>query len=168
MAIYWPTPDFKGRTFKLCVLTRWDFNFCVRSSPLRGHWAGTARRFSIWETNDRWWRLLEFAKSHPLTLTDSLHPHKLSRAATWHNPDGQVHHHYTFIDLILTAKRFKRSINKANERPFPDADIGSTHDLALTTIKLKLKTKRFTKSPRIRFDLEKQNKHTNRQKKTWK
>ena len=35
MAIYWPTPDFKGRTFKLCVLTRWDFNFCVRSSPLR-------------------------------------------------------------------------------------------------------------------------------------
>ena len=32
MAIYWSTPDFKGRTFKLCVLTRWDFNFCVRSS----------------------------------------------------------------------------------------------------------------------------------------
>ena len=22
--------------FKLCVLTRWDFNFCVCSSPLRG------------------------------------------------------------------------------------------------------------------------------------
>ena len=36
MAIYWPTPGFKGRTFKLCVLTGWDFNFCVRSSPLRG------------------------------------------------------------------------------------------------------------------------------------
>ena len=27
----------KGRTFKLCIITRWDFNFCVRSSPLRGH-----------------------------------------------------------------------------------------------------------------------------------
>ena len=36
MAIYWPIPGFKGRTFKLCVLTRWDFNFCVRCSPLRG------------------------------------------------------------------------------------------------------------------------------------
>ena len=35
MALYWPTPGLKGRTFKLCVLTRWDFNFCVRSSPLR-------------------------------------------------------------------------------------------------------------------------------------
>ena len=38
MAIYWPTPGFKGKMFKLCVLTRWDLNFCVRSSPLRG-WA---------------------------------------------------------------------------------------------------------------------------------
>ena len=36
MAIYWPTPGYKGRTFKLCVLTKWDFNFCIRSSPLRG------------------------------------------------------------------------------------------------------------------------------------
>ena len=35
--IYWSTPGFKGRTFKLCVLTRSDFNFCVRSSPMRGH-----------------------------------------------------------------------------------------------------------------------------------
>ena len=36
MAIYRPTPDLKGRTFKLCILIRWDFNFCVRSSSLRG------------------------------------------------------------------------------------------------------------------------------------
>ena len=40
-------------------------------------------------------------------------------------------------------------------RPFPDADIGSDLDLVLTTIKLKLKTKRFKTSPRIRLDLEK-------------
>ena len=33
MAIYWPTPGIKGRTFKLCVLTRCDFNFRVRSLP---------------------------------------------------------------------------------------------------------------------------------------
>ena len=36
MAIYWPTPGSEGRTVKLCVLIRWDFYFCVRSSPLRG------------------------------------------------------------------------------------------------------------------------------------
>ena len=36
MAVYWPTPGVKGRTFKLCFLIRWDLNFCVRSSHLRG------------------------------------------------------------------------------------------------------------------------------------
>ena len=36
MVIYCPTKGLKGRTFKLCVLTRRDFNFCVRRSPLRG------------------------------------------------------------------------------------------------------------------------------------
>ena len=35
MAISWPTPGFKGRTFKLCVINRWDFHFCVRSFPQR-------------------------------------------------------------------------------------------------------------------------------------
>ena len=36
VAIYRPTPGFKGRPFKLSILTRWDFNFCVRRSLLRG------------------------------------------------------------------------------------------------------------------------------------
>ena len=30
------TSGYKGRTFKLCVLTRCDFNFCIRNSPLQG------------------------------------------------------------------------------------------------------------------------------------
>ena len=36
LAIFWPGPGFKGRTFQLCVLNRFDFNFCVRGSQLRG------------------------------------------------------------------------------------------------------------------------------------
>ena len=39
VAVHWPTPGFKGTSFKLCVLNRWDFNFCVRSSPLRRAWS---------------------------------------------------------------------------------------------------------------------------------
>ena len=27
----------KRRTFKLCILNRWDFNFCIHSSPLLGY-----------------------------------------------------------------------------------------------------------------------------------
>ena len=41
MAIYWPTPEFKRRLFKLCVLSRWDFTFCVRTS-LPTDWSWTA------------------------------------------------------------------------------------------------------------------------------
>ena len=55
----------------------------------------------------------------------------------------------------MTSQRFKSSINKANTRSFPGADIGRDHDFVLTTIKLKLKNKRFMKSPRIRIDPEK-------------
>ena len=66
--------------------------------------------------------------------------------------EAQVHNQKGFI---LTPQRFKSSIKEANTRSFPGADIGSDHDLVPTTIKLKLKTKRFTKSPRIRFDLKK-------------
>ena len=77
--------------------------------------------------------------------------HKLSTTESWHAPNGQVRNQ---IGVILTSQRFKSSINKANTRSFPDADIGSDHDLLITTIKMNLKTKRFTKSPRIRFDLE--------------
>ena len=43
IAMYWPTPAFKGRTFKLCDLARWNFNFCVHSSPLRDY------RENIWQ-----------------------------------------------------------------------------------------------------------------------
>ena len=52
-------------------------------------------------------------------------------------------------------QRLTSSINKANTRSFPCADIGSDQNLVLTTTKLKLKIKRFAKSPRIRSDLKK-------------
>ena len=58
-------------------------------------------------------------------------------------------------EVWVLIQHFKSSINQARTRSFPGADIGSEYDLMLTIIKLKLKTKHFTKSPRIRFDLEK-------------
>ena len=63
----------------------------------------------------------------------------------------QVHNQ---IDFTLTHQRFKSRHNKAKTSSL-SADIGSDRDVVLTTIKLKLKTKHFTESSRIRFDLEK-------------
>ncbi|XP_076436542.1 uncharacterized protein LOC143276040 [Babylonia areolata] len=133
------------------LIVQGDWNAKVGPDAYQ-NWAGTTGKFGIGETNDRGLRLLEFAKSHRLTLTNTLHPHKLSRNATWHSPNGQVHNQ---IDFILTPQCYKSSINKANTRTFPGADIGSDHDLVLATFKLKLKCKRCPRNPRIRFDLEK-------------
>ena len=38
------------------------------------HWAETVGRSGIGDTDDRGWRLLEFAKSHRLALAYTLHP----------------------------------------------------------------------------------------------
>ena len=56
-----------------------NWNATVDPDPYK-HWAGTVGRFGIGETNDRGWRLREFAKSHRLTLANTFQPHKLSRS----------------------------------------------------------------------------------------
>ena len=48
VAVYWPTRGFKGRTFQLCVLIRWDFNFCVRSGTLISVSAAPHCRVKLW------------------------------------------------------------------------------------------------------------------------
>ena len=81
MAIYWPTPGFKERMFKLCALTKWDFNFCVRSSPLREPCQGETQhfmesqvhvRFTLHDTRPRGltftWRCYGFCQRHKSTV----------------------------------------------------------------------------------------------------
>ena len=95
-------------------------------------------------------RVRKEPSTYPYQL--SLHPYKLSKSDLARSKWAGSH---PDIDFILTPQRFRSSINKAKIRSFPGADMGSDHDVVLTTIKLKLKTKCFTKSPRIYFDLEK-------------
>ena len=52
MALYQPTLGFKVRTFKLCLLNRWDFNFCVHSSPLRERSTVTNTSNRVTNTDD--------------------------------------------------------------------------------------------------------------------
>ena len=61
---------------------------------------------------------------------------------------------WEILDFRPGRSTVEQMFNEAN-RSFPGADIGSDLDLVLSIIKLKLKTKRSTKNPRIRFDLEK-------------
>ena len=88
---------------KYILVVRGDWNAKVGPNAYQ-HWAGTVGTFGTGETNDRGWILLQFAKSHRLTLANTLHPHKLSRPATRHAHNGQVHNQ---INFILTSQCFK-------------------------------------------------------------
>ena len=113
---------------------------------------GTTGKFGFGTTNDRGLMLQEFAKCNDLVLTNTLHPQKPPWKATWHSPDGKTHN---MIDYILINKRFQSSVNLAQTRTFPLADIDSDHDLVLISVGLKLKKMRKGKFLRIKFDLEK-------------
>ena len=128
-----------------------DWNAKVGTDSYKD-WSGTVGRFGTGQTNARGLRLLEFGKHHQLTLANTLHPQKISRRTTWHAPNGKVHNR---IDFILAPQRFKSSINKAKTRSFPGADIGSDHDLVMTTLKLKLRANKCARTTRIHLDLEK-------------
>ena len=133
----------------LLVITRdWNANVSTNTQKL---WLGTVMRcFGLGETTDRGLRLLQFASSHNLTLTNTLFPHKTPRRTTWHAPNDKVYKN----DFFLVPQKFKSSINNAQTRIFPGADVGSGHDMVLMTLKLKLKN--FKKdSPRIRFNVGK-------------
>ena len=56
---------------------------------------------------------------------------------------------------ILVRKRFRSGVNIAKVRSFPEADIGSDHDLLMMTFHLRLKRISKPKHTKLKFDLEK-------------
>ena len=53
---------------------------------------------------------------------------------TWHAPNGQSYK----IDFIMASNKLKSCTKIKGTRTFPGADVGSDHDLVMTTIKVKL------------------------------
>ena len=99
------------------------------------NWIGTCGRYCNTKSNERGLKLLEFDSFNDLMLANTFGPHKASRRATWHSPNGK---HHNQIDCIMVRKRFRSSVNIAKTRSFPGADIGSDHELVLMTFKLHL------------------------------
>ena len=133
----------------LIVLGDWN---AMIGTDAHTDWPGTAGKYGCGVTNIRGQRLLEFADFHGLTIANTIFPHKMSRRYTWHSPHPGVH---TQIDYILTPKKFKTSIFGARTRSFPGADIGSDHELVMTTLKIKLKKIHGGSPSRIKFDIDK-------------
>ena len=68
-----------------------------------GNWQSICGPISNDDTNERGFRLLEFATFNDLVLANTLGHHKASIRWTWHSPNGQYH---SQIDYILVRKRF--------------------------------------------------------------
>ena len=62
--------------------------------------------------------------------------------------------HHNQIDYILVKRRFHKGVNIARTRSFPGADIGSDHDLLMTTFHIRLNRISKPKPTRIKFDTE--------------
>ncbi len=115
-------------------------------------WKDVCGPYCNLETNERGIKLLEFATYNNMVLTNTLGPHKASRRWTWHSPDGN---HHNQIDYTLVRKRFRSGVNVARTRSFPGADVGSDHDLLMTTFRVRLSKTKKPKQLRKKFDLEK-------------
>ncbi|XP_055865177.1 uncharacterized protein LOC129922560 [Biomphalaria glabrata] len=133
------------------LVVQGDWNAKVGSDSYQT-WKGTCGKYSNLSTNERGRRLLEFAKYNNLLLANTLGCHKKSRITTWHSPNGE---HHNQIDYIMVQQSFKTSIHTAKTRSFPGADIGSDHDLVMTTLKVHLKKVTKQGPTRIKFDLDK-------------
>lgn len=114
-------------------------------------WRGTVGKYGYGCTNERGLRLMEFAKLNRLLVSNTLHPHKASRRATWHSPDGRTHNQ---IDFILVSNRFSSGIIGRRTRSFPGADIDSDHDLVMMSLAVKLKAVAKKSKEHIRYDVD--------------
>ena len=83
-----------------------------------------------------------------MALVNTLFPLTISGRATWHSPDCTTDNQ---IDDIVAPRRFKSSINRAQSRTVPGADINADHDLVIKIMKL---TFLRNHGPRLKFNLE--------------
>ncbi|KAK4287783.1 hypothetical protein Pmani_039161, partial [Petrolisthes manimaculis] len=118
----------------------------------QAQWQGTCGPSCNATTNERGFRLLEFAATNNLVVANTLGNHKPSRIWTWHSPNNQYHNQ---IDYILVRKRFQTGINAARTRAFPGADIGSDHNLVMMTFRIRLRNTNKANFTRLRFNLDK-------------
>ena len=133
------------------LVVQGDWNAKIREDANKNK-KGTCGQYCNPETNERDFRLPEFASYYNLKEANTFGPHKPSRRWTWHSPRGDYHNQ---IDYIMIKQRFQSSINIAKTGSFPGADIGSDHELVMMTFRLRLQRMKNQGNIRIRFSLEK-------------
>ncbi len=94
-------------------------------------------------------RLLSFCLVHNLFIGSSMFPHKKIHKLTWNSLDGKT---VNQIDHTVINRRWRNSLKDV--RVYRGADIGSDHNLAVTTIRLSLAASKQQKK-QLKYDFAK-------------
>ena len=97
-------------------------------------WSPVLGNHAEGDLNDNGIRLLSFCQAHNLVVGSSLFPHKRIHKLTWNSPNGRTCNQ---IDHTLVVNRKWRNSLK-DVRVYRGADVGSDHNLAISTIKRSL------------------------------
>ena len=110
-----------------------DFNAAI-SDSVQGVTGphGLSRR-----TIDNGDRLVSFASSNDLTITNTLFPHKRIHQASWYPPNPRAQP--SLKDFVLVRRRLRPSV--LDTRLYRGADIDSDHRLVIASFRLKLTKK---------------------------
>ena len=121
---------------KHILVVKGDWNAKIGEDASK-NWKGTCSQYCNPESNERGFRLLEFASYNNLKVVNTFGPYTPSKSWTWHSQRGNYHNQ---IDCIMVKRRFQSSVNIAKTRSFPGADIGSDHELVMMTVWLRLQS----------------------------
>ena len=102
------------------------------------------------EMNDNGVRFASFCLANEMIIGSTLFEHRDIHKYTWTSPCGKYRNQ---IDHIAINRKYKNSLLDVRSRR--GADIGSDHQLVVSTLRLKLKTKKVNKNLPPRYDLEK-------------
>ena len=104
-------------------------------------------KFGLGVQNEAGQRLIEFCQENTLVIANTLFQQHQRRLYTWTSPDGQCRNQ---TDYVLCSQIWRSSIQLAKTRP--GADYGSSHELLIAKLSLKLKKVGKTTRP-FRYDL---------------
>ena len=103
----------------------------------------------IGEMNENGEMLADLCSFNRLILGGSVFPHRRIHKATWVSPDHRTENQ---IDHICISQKFRRSMQDV--RVHRGADAASDHQLVLTKLKLKLKSRVEKRKNRTRYNVE--------------
>ena len=106
------------------------------------------------EMNENGLRFASFCMANELVIGSTIFEHRDIHKYTWISPCGR---HRNQIDHIAINMKYKTSLLDVKSRR--GADIGSDHQLVVSTLKLKLKRKRGDSNLPPKYDIEKLRQH---------